>query len=119
VRITSIFLNRLEHGEDIFDGRLGLDVVDRAEDKPPSPAKNLDPFLNLASDFFRSPKGKGLLGIDAASPEGHAIPESSLQFYWIHLGRRALDRVQNVEAGFDEIFDECIDRAAGVDKGLP
>ena len=62
-------LSGLEHGDDVRDGDVGLDVVDGVEDEPAVPAEDLAALEDLGPDLLGRPEGQGLLGVDAAAPE--------------------------------------------------
>ena len=86
--------------------------------KPPSRLK-IDPLPDLAAHFVRRAEGKRLLRVDAAAPEGDPRAEPVLERLRIHARRRTLHRIEDVEAGVDEVVDQGHDRAAGVDERLP
>ena len=58
-------------------GRSRLDVVDGVEDEPAAGGENRDPLADLLGALRRGvPKGKRLLGVDAAAPEGEPLAEA-------------------------------------------
>ncbi len=60
-----------------------------------------------------------MLGIDAAAPEGDVLAELAFELDGVHLSGGALDGVEDIETGVDEVGDELEDGAAGVDEGFP
>jgi len=43
----AVLVNHFEHGQHVLDGRVGLDVVDGAEDEAAAGAEDLDPLADL------------------------------------------------------------------------
>ena len=53
------------------------------------------------------------------APECDFVAELILQRPRGHAGRRTLDRIENVEPGFNQVGHQCDDRTAGVNESLP
>jgi len=64
VESVAAVTHRAEHGQDVLDGHVALDVVDRIEDEPAAVVENLDPLADLAVDVLRRAEGQCTLGVD-------------------------------------------------------
>ena len=78
--------NRIVKGFKVINGDIGLDVMDRIEDKPTVFAKDLHIFLDLSPNFLWGAKGKHFLRIDPSCPEGEPIPKAVFKLLWVHSG---------------------------------
>ena len=108
-----------EQGQHVFRGRGALDVVDRVEHEAAALVEDVDPLADLVVHLLRRAEGNRLLRVNPAAPEDHVPAEFFLQPHGIHFGGRALDRIQDVKAGFDEVRDQLVHRAAGMNERLP
>jgi len=113
------FAEGVEHGRDVRDRNVGLDVVDRVEDEAAAPAEDLTAAEDLLAHGGRRSEHQGLLRVHAAAPEDEVGSEFGLKCCGVHPGGRALDRVEDIEPRFDDRGDKRLDRAAGVLERLP
>src|ERR1017187_4301537 len=58
--------NRIDHGPEVFERSVKLNVVSRSENKPAVVSDLLYPIENLLAHLSRSPKGQRVLFIDRA-----------------------------------------------------
>ena len=93
--------------------------MDGIKDETAPRTKQLEALANLPANVVGRPKRQGALGIYSSTPESDSLTKLSLQLLGIHVGRRALHRVHDVESRGDEIFNQIEDRSAGVDESLP
>ncbi len=84
------------------------------ENIPAAPAEDFHVPRDLFLHLLRRAVGEHLLGVDPASPEDDLPAELPLQPLRIHSFRRDLNRVERVDADFDEVRDERMDGSAGV-----
>ena len=52
------FVHRVDHGDDVFDGRLRLHIVNRVEDEAAARREDFAPAQNLLPNFGRGPEGQ-------------------------------------------------------------
>jgi hypothetical protein len=50
-------MHGIDHGDDIFDRRPRLDVMNRVKNEPPARREDLAPAQNLFADFSRRSEG--------------------------------------------------------------
>ena len=93
--------------------------MNRIEHQSPTPTEDLQSLPHLLSDLRGRAEGQGPLGVHAPSPEHKPVPVLLLQQAGIHPRRGALHRIEDVEPGLDEILDQRLHTATGVDEGLP
>ena len=58
--------NRIDHGPEVFERRVKLNVVSRSENKPAVVSDLLYPIENLLAHLFWSPEGQSVLFINRA-----------------------------------------------------
>ena len=80
------------------------------------PEDGLDP-PDLGLDLLGRAEGKDALGVDPAE-EGDLPAEIPGQRLGVHVRGLGLERVEAVDAGGDELGDDPVDRAAGVEDDL-
>jgi len=95
-------VDRIDHSDDVFDGRLRLNVVNGVEDEAAAGGEDLTAAQHLLADLCRRSEGQYVLRVYAAAPEDNALAEVCLQLGRVHAGGRALHGVQNVDTGFNE-----------------
>ena len=78
---------------------------------PPSRPMVFKRVITSALDLLRCAKGKGLLNIER-SPKAQIPAVFIFQPYRVHGGR--LDRIQYIQADFDQIRDDRINHAIGM-----
>ena len=116
--LDSTVLDRIEDREDVLDGRIALHIVDGVADEAAVPVEEVDALAHLAIHVLRRLIHR-VLGVDAATPEGDVLAKVSFELNGVHAARGALDGIQNIEAGFDELRDERRNGAAGMNEDFP
>ena len=96
-------MKRVEHGDDIFNGRTRLNIVDGIKDKTAARRENFAALQYFFADFSGRTKRKRLLSVNAAAPKSDAVAKALFEFLSIHVGRGALHRVVDVKPAFDEV----------------
>jgi len=69
----------VEHGHDVADRDIGLDVMDGIENEAAALAERFAPMQDLSPDLSRRPEGERLLRIHAAQ-KTTSLPNSALSF---------------------------------------
>src|ERR1017187_653768 len=87
----AVFLHHLEHGEDVRDRGLGLEVVYRAEDEAAAGAEDIDPRAELVPHLLRLAERQSLLRVHAAAPEDQLVTIVLLERARVHAFGGALD----------------------------
>ena len=64
ISIGAIFADCFIHSQQVFNRHLGLDIMDRVENKPTSFAKNLKTLTYLGAHLIRRSKRQNSLCID-------------------------------------------------------
>jgi hypothetical protein len=109
----------VDHGDDVLCRRLGLDVVDGIEDEAAVGREDLASTQDLFADLRWCSEGQHVLCVYASAPEDDAIAELPFELLGLHARGGTLDRVEDVDAGFDERWQEFRNGAAGVLEHLP
>src|SRR5581483_2212195 len=117
--VGAVVVHGLVQRDDVLDRHAGLQVVDRAEHEAAAGPEDAHALPDLRAHLLGRAEREHGLRLDAAAPEGDAVAEGSLQLGRVHLRRRRLHRVEDVEAGLDEVVEQAPDRAVGVHEALP
>ena len=80
--------------------------MDRVEDESSPWREDRDTLRYLRAHLLRCAEGEGVLRIHAATPEDDAIAEARFQLAGVHAFGGALHRIEDVEAGFDEVWEQ-------------
>ncbi len=112
------FVEGVEHGDNVLRGNVGHEVVDRVEDVAAAGGEDLQTVQHVPAYLRRGGVVEDGAGVRAGTPEGDLRTEFALEGGGIHIGAVGLYRVDNVIADLDEIGQEFVDRAAGVEKDL-
>jgi hypothetical protein len=99
-------MHGIEHGDDIFDWRPRLDVVNRVKDESTARREDLAPAQNLFPNLSRRSKGQNPLRIHSAAPEDDLVAKVRFQLLRFHSGCGTLHGIENVEASFDKGGEE-------------
>jgi hypothetical protein len=118
-RIATVFARSFVHLNDVLDRDQRLNVVNAIENETSAGPKSSQALTDFIPNVFASAEGKRALGIHATAPEGNPVTEFRFELSWIHVRRRALDGVENIESGRYKIFHERPHRATGMYERLP
>ena len=102
----------VDHSDNVFDWGVHLHVVDAVEDESAVWRENCAALKHLLVYLIGRAKGQGFLGIDTATPEDDAVAITIFKDLGIHAGGGTLNRIENVEARVDEVWNEGFDCAA-------
>jgi len=100
-----------DKGEDVFEGDVTFDVVGGGEDVATGLAEG-EEMAGFVANFLRSGEGEGALGGEAAE-EDEAGAVAGEEFVDVH--DFGLEGVEAVDAAVDEVIEEFVDVAAGVE----
>src|SRR5436305_1153431 len=75
---------RFQHGDDVSDRCLRLDVMNGVEDETAAFGKHLAALQNLSANLFRRAEGQHLLRVHASAPEHDAVAITFLQVPRVH-----------------------------------
>src|SRR5208283_5378009 len=109
----------LEEGLEVLDGRVALEVVYRVEDEAAPGVEKRNPLPRFSIDLVGRAEGHRFLSVHPAAPEDEVFAELTFEAGGIHLGGGALDRVEDIKSGVDEVGNELVHRTAGMNVGLP
>lgn len=105
----------VDHGEDVLSGDVVHHGVDGTEHVAAAFAQDADDALDLVADLLRGAEGQDLQGVDGAA-EDDVLAKLGLERLQVrHLARRGLDRVEDIHAHLDEVWDERQDVTVGVE----
>ena len=108
-----------EHGQDVLNGYVGLDVVYGVEDEPAARREGVDPAADLVVDLVGRAERQGLLRVNATTPEDDLIAELLLQSFRFHVRRRCLNGIQDVNTCIYQVWDQIVYGTTGMKEGLP
>jgi hypothetical protein len=103
----------LEKGFNIFDRRVSLYVVCRAENKAPMGGEFLNPIFDFASDIFDNAVGHGFLDGDSTM-ERDVKAKVGFNGLVIHSGNVRLEGIEDVKSAIDKIRNEFINTTASM-----
>ena len=109
-------LDGLIHRHDVLRRHGRLDVVHLAEHEAAAGGEVIAAPPHLVPDLLRRPALQHRLRVAAAAPERQVAPELPLELGAVHVRRRHLHRVDGVDAHLDQVGDDVVDRAAGVQQ---
>src|ERR1017187_3643439 len=110
---------RLKQRQQVRHRNQSLDIMDGTENEASARAKSLKTFANLLADVVGCAEWQCLLRVNSSPPKRDSITKFVFQFTGVHVGRRALERVQNVKPCGNKIVNQRRDRTARMDKRLP
>src|ERR1019366_10742345 len=93
--------------------------MDGTKDEAAARAKLLKTFANLLAHVVGCAEWQRLLRVNSSTPKRDSIAKFILQFTGVHVGRRALEGIQNVKPGGNAIVNQRRERTARMDKRLP
>jgi hypothetical protein len=111
--ISTEFLISIKQGNNIFDRRIGLDVMCRAETVAAISGQLFNTVFDLVSDIFDASIGHGLLNRYSAV-EADFVAELLFYFPIVHPGTVRLKRIQDVQTALDKVRQQWCYTPAGM-----
>jgi SAM-dependent methyltransferase len=116
--VAAEFVGRIEHRHDVFGRDIGHHVVDLVPDEAASGHEDVHAPANVFADLLGSAGSKHLLRVAASAPEGKVAAELAFQALGLHMPGAGLHRVEDLDAGFDQVGNQLVDAAATVQKNV-
>lgn len=101
--ICAIFLQGFPHGDDVFGGDVGLDIVNGVEDIAATGRQGFDIATNVIFNFLRGTRWQNSLGIYTTAPEYQVPTEITLEGGRFHVLGANVNRIEDVDPHFQEI----------------
>ena len=94
--------HRVQHRDNVFHGRTGLDVVNGSKDEPSAAREDFAAPQHLLVHLGGRCEWQSFLRIHTSTPEHDAVAKPFFELAGVHSRRGTLHGVQNVESSFDK-----------------
>jgi len=92
--------------------------VDGVENKSTTGREDLDVPADMILHFTSCAVIQNSTCVDTTAPEGNIRTEFPLQPLGLHITRVGLNRVEDLETGFDQVGDQLVNGTAGVQESM-